>query len=132
MHTTVPRQPDAWHVLARGDFRQPGEVVGPRGIAAVSGVSSDWNLAENAPEADRRKALAELDRRLGQSAHAAGHRQSAVELSLRRGTGADAERLRLSGRLAVAPRAARLAGRSTGPSVRRSGLESQADPTADS
>jgi hypothetical protein len=55
----VPRQPDAWHVLARGDFRQPGEVVGPRGIAAVGGVSPDWSLSENAPEADRRIALAE-------------------------------------------------------------------------
>jgi hypothetical protein len=46
-------------VLARGDFRQPGEVVGPRGIASVAGVSTDWGLADNAPEADRRKALAE-------------------------------------------------------------------------
>lgn len=58
-HVPVPQQPDAWHVLARGDFRQPGEVVSPRGIAAVSGVSADWKLAADAPEAERRMALAE-------------------------------------------------------------------------
>src|SRR5262249_49775039 len=30
----------------------------PRGIAAIAGVSSDWALAADAPEAERRKALA--------------------------------------------------------------------------
>jgi hypothetical protein len=59
MHTTAPKQPGAWHVLARGDFRNPGEVVSPRGIASVPGVSPDWKLDENAREADRRKKLAE-------------------------------------------------------------------------
>ena len=58
-HTTNPKQPGPWRVLARGDFRQPGQAVTPRGIGAVSGVSPDWGLAENAPEGDRRKALAE-------------------------------------------------------------------------
>ena len=58
-HTTVPKQPGAWHVLARGDFKQPGEVVAPRGIAAVTGVLPDWNLTGAATEANRRKALAE-------------------------------------------------------------------------
>ena len=59
VHTTVPKQPGAWHVLARGDFRQPGEVVTPRGIAAVTGTNADWKLADNASEGNRRKALAE-------------------------------------------------------------------------
>ncbi|MBC7820929.1 MAG: PSD1 domain-containing protein, partial [Planctomycetaceae bacterium] len=59
VHTTVPKQPGAWHVLARGDFKQPGEVVVSRGIAAVTGTTADWKLADNAPEANRRKALAE-------------------------------------------------------------------------
>ncbi|HEX5103149.1 MAG TPA: DUF1553 domain-containing protein, partial [Pirellulaceae bacterium] len=58
VHTTAPRQPDAWRILARGDYRQPGDVVSPRGIAAITGVSPDWGLAEDAPEAERRKALA--------------------------------------------------------------------------
>lgn len=59
VHTTVPKQPGPWRVLARGDFKQPGEVVAPRGIASMTGISPDWNLGESAPEADRRKALAE-------------------------------------------------------------------------
>jgi hypothetical protein len=45
-------------VLARGDFKQPGEAVTARGIAAIAGVACDWALAADAPEADRRKALA--------------------------------------------------------------------------
>src|SRR5204862_6859618 len=32
--------------------------VSPAGIAAVSGVSPDWPLSNDAPEAERRKALA--------------------------------------------------------------------------
>ena len=59
VHTTVPKQPDAWYVLARGDFRQPVEEVTPRGIRALSGASSDWSLTRDSPEAERRKALAE-------------------------------------------------------------------------
>jgi mono/diheme cytochrome c family protein len=59
VHSTVPKQPAAWRILARGDFRQPGEIVQPRGIAALNGISPDWKLPESAPEADRRKALAE-------------------------------------------------------------------------
>ena len=58
-HLPVPQQPGAWRVLARGDFRNPGEVVSPRGIAAVTAVSADWKLPADAPEADRRKALAQ-------------------------------------------------------------------------
>src|SRR5262249_47819893 len=44
--------------LARGDYRQPREVVSPGGIAALRGVSADWQLPQNAPEGERRKALA--------------------------------------------------------------------------
>jgi hypothetical protein len=57
-HTTVPRQPGPWRILARGDFKQPGDVVSPRGIVAVGTVSPDWGLAADSPEAERRKALA--------------------------------------------------------------------------
>ena len=59
VHVTASKQPKLWPVLARGDFRQPGEIVSPRGIASLAGLSPEWNLAEDAPEADRRKALAE-------------------------------------------------------------------------
>jgi len=58
VHTTVPKQPPPWRVLARGDYRQPGEIVVPRGVAAVRGVSPNWHLNADSPEKDRRKALA--------------------------------------------------------------------------
>lgn len=58
-HVSMPKEPGPWHILARGDYRQPGEVVAPRGIASVPGVSPDWQLEENSKEADRRKKLAE-------------------------------------------------------------------------
>jgi hypothetical protein len=58
VHTTVPRQPGPWRVLARGDFKKPGITVAPRGIAAVADVSPDWKLDKNPREADRRIALA--------------------------------------------------------------------------
>lgn len=58
-HLTAPKQPGPWHVLARGDFRQPGELASPKGVACVAGPAPDWGLPENAPEGDRRKALAE-------------------------------------------------------------------------
>ncbi len=58
VHTTVPRQPGEWRVLARGDFKKPGEAVTTRGIAAIANVAADWSLAADAPEAERRKALA--------------------------------------------------------------------------
>src|SRR5262249_54198382 len=50
VHTTRPKQPGPWHILARGDYRQPKDVVGPGGIAALSGLSADWQLARDAPE----------------------------------------------------------------------------------
>ncbi|MBC7852323.1 MAG: PSD1 domain-containing protein [Pirellulaceae bacterium] len=58
-HVSIPRQPGPWRILTRGDFRQPGLEVAPRGIASLSTVSPDWKLAENSPEGERRKALAE-------------------------------------------------------------------------
>src|SRR5262249_30436562 len=58
-HVTVPKQPEPWHILARGGFRQPAEVLAPPGVACVPGVSRDWELSADAPEAERRRALAE-------------------------------------------------------------------------
>jgi hypothetical protein len=58
VHTPRPKQPGPWHILARGDYRQPRGVVGPGGLVAVRGVSADWQLAQDSPEAERRKALA--------------------------------------------------------------------------
>jgi len=57
-HLTVPKEPGVIHVLARGDFRQPRDAVTPAGLKAIQTVEHDWQLAADAPESDRRKALA--------------------------------------------------------------------------
>ncbi|MCA9086971.1 MAG: DUF1553 domain-containing protein, partial [Planctomycetaceae bacterium] len=56
----VSEQPPEFHVLARGNYRQPQEVVVPAGIRALNrgGLSDDFGLAADAPEAERRKQLA--------------------------------------------------------------------------
>jgi hypothetical protein len=57
-HVIVPRQPPVMTVLERGDYRKPGEAVAPAGLKAVSGLSGDFGLPPDAPEALRRAALA--------------------------------------------------------------------------
>jgi hypothetical protein len=54
----VPKQPKVFHVLHRGDFRSPREVVKPAGIAALDGLPADFGLPPDAPEAERRAKLA--------------------------------------------------------------------------
>src|SRR5262245_45919123 len=44
--------------MPRGDYKQPRDVVSPGGIAALASLPPDWQLAKDAPEAERRKALA--------------------------------------------------------------------------
>lgn len=59
-HVVIPKQPPVFHVLARGNYGQPGEVVAPRGLNALThaGLSDNFDLAPNAPEAKRRIELA--------------------------------------------------------------------------
>jgi hypothetical protein len=57
-HASASKEPGVFHVLARGDFRQKREPVAPAGIAAVAGVAAHWGLKPEAPEGERRKALA--------------------------------------------------------------------------
>ncbi len=52
-----PREPEMAHLLIRGDPKQPGTVVSAGGVAALAGLSADFGLAPNAPEAARRKQL---------------------------------------------------------------------------
>ena len=47
------------HVLLRGDPVNVGALVAPGGVSAVQGVSADFSLAADAPESQRRRALAE-------------------------------------------------------------------------
>jgi Protein of unknown function (DUF1553)/Protein of unknown function (DUF1549) len=57
-YAITPRQPDVFHVLARGDYRQPGDVVSPAAVDALAGFDGDLHLKPDAPEADRRAAIA--------------------------------------------------------------------------
>ncbi len=59
-HVIIPKQPPTFHVLIRGNSRNPGEVVSPRGLLALAaaGVSEDFGLGPDAPESERRVALA--------------------------------------------------------------------------
>jgi hypothetical protein len=59
VYAVVPQQPETSHLLIRGNTQQPGETVSAGGIAAVPGLSPDFGLPPDAPEAERRKKLAE-------------------------------------------------------------------------
>jgi hypothetical protein len=60
-HVVIPKQPPVYHVLARGDYRNPQQVVSPAGLQALSrgGLPADFDLRPDAPEAKRRIALAD-------------------------------------------------------------------------
>jgi hypothetical protein len=51
-------KPRRIHVLARGDVRSPRQEVGPGTVPIFEGVSARFELASNAPEGERRAALA--------------------------------------------------------------------------
>ncbi len=57
--TVVPREAPVVHVLDRGSALKPREAVRPGGIAALAGLSPDFQLPEDAPESERRRALAQ-------------------------------------------------------------------------
>ena len=61
-YTNVPQPPGVTRVLARGDLANPGAVVSPAGLAAISGPKAEFGLAPNASDAERAK-LAEGDGR---------------------------------------------------------------------
>ncbi len=55
--SSVP--PQYFHLLRRGNFRDPGEVVAPRGFRCLATLSADWGVGADAPETVRRLRLAE-------------------------------------------------------------------------
>jgi hypothetical protein len=57
-YAVVPQQPKLTHVLRRGDTRQPADVVAAGGVVAVS-AKADFQLSPDAPEAERRRKLAD-------------------------------------------------------------------------
>lgn len=58
VYAVTPRQPEMTHVLLRGNPGSPAEEVGAGGIPALKGLSPDFELSNDAPEAARRKQLA--------------------------------------------------------------------------
>jgi hypothetical protein len=59
VYAVTPRQPAVSHLLLRGNPGTPAEVVTPGGIASLQTVSAEFELSADAPEAERRKELAE-------------------------------------------------------------------------
>ena len=59
IYTLVAGKGETTSVLLRGDPDNVGEVVSPATTAAIDGLSSDFGLAPDAPEAERRRKLAE-------------------------------------------------------------------------
>ncbi|WP_435009323.1 PSD1 and planctomycete cytochrome C domain-containing protein [Tundrisphaera lichenicola] len=57
-HVIIPRQPPTFALLDRGDYRKPLGVVAPSALKSIPGLPGDFGLKPNAPEADRRAALA--------------------------------------------------------------------------
>ena len=57
-YAVVPRQPEPAHLLVRGDIRQEGPVVSAGGVASLAGTIAEFGLSPEAPEAERRVALA--------------------------------------------------------------------------
>ena len=53
-YTGDREQPKPTVIFVRGDIRQPGEVVAPGALSAVRELQSDWGLAPDAPEGERR------------------------------------------------------------------------------
>lgn len=56
--TVKPIKPAAVKVLARGDVRQQGDVVSPRGLPAIRTIDADFGLKPDAPDGERRVKLA--------------------------------------------------------------------------
>ena len=57
--TVMPKDAPVVRVLDRGSPLKPLDAVRPGGIAALDGVTPDFQLPDNAPEGERRRALAQ-------------------------------------------------------------------------
>lgn len=53
-----PQQPEPTHLLVRGNPAQRGEVVAAGGVSSLAGLSAEFGLGPDAPEAERRRRLA--------------------------------------------------------------------------
>ncbi len=58
VYANVPQTPGVTRLLARGQVELPGEIISPGGLPAVAGVTANFGLTPDAPDADRRRKLA--------------------------------------------------------------------------
>ncbi len=58
LYTVVPTQPAPTHLLRRGNAATPGDQVAPEALSALAPLGQAYRLAADAPEAQRRLALA--------------------------------------------------------------------------
>ena len=58
VYAVTPRPPGPAYLLIRGNSASKGESVEPDGIAAIRGLSADFQLPGDAPDANRRRRLA--------------------------------------------------------------------------
>jgi hypothetical protein len=58
VYAVTPREPEATHVLLRGNPATPGDPVAAGGIASLGGVRADFELGPDAQDAERRIRLA--------------------------------------------------------------------------
>lgn len=58
VYACAPRPPGKTHLLLRGNPGTPREVVSPRGLSAISTLTSEFGLTPDAPDEARRVALA--------------------------------------------------------------------------
>jgi hypothetical protein len=58
-YAVAPRPAEITRIQIRGNPAQPGEIVAAGGVAALVGLDDDFQLPPEAPEADRRKHLAD-------------------------------------------------------------------------
>ncbi|QDT07277.1 Planctomycete cytochrome C [Rubripirellula lacrimiformis] len=59
MYTLTAGAGETTHVLLRGDPDHVGDIVSPAATSAIVGLSADFGLAADAPEAERRRRLAQ-------------------------------------------------------------------------
>jgi hypothetical protein len=57
-YAVTPKAPGPTHVLIRGNPAQKGELVQPRGVAALVGLSAEFGLTTTSSDAQRREKLA--------------------------------------------------------------------------
>ena len=106
----VSAPPQYFRVLARGNFRDPREVVTPRGLDCVGAAFGRLESAGRSIRIRPPGAPGRVGDRRAQSAVGARDRQSAVALPFWGGPGRHAQRFRFRRRSAVASGIARLAG----------------------